>query len=188
MATPKNLCLINSFMKCCLVFCLMVLMVAGCTSEPKQFDDSIKGPQVIVEPSTLHLGIIRILTKDIFFKGKGFSPGEGYCVDLTGLEDSNREIDVPICCGTVDEEGNFSDKAQTLVKADYLLNADVTTGKKGYLIIINRPPIPQGSYLATAKGFDSKKSAQTRITIEGPTLKDHLMDWVGQLFGKVKKE
>lgn len=166
----------------------MVLMVAGCTPEPKQFNDSIKGPQVIVEPSTLHLGIVRILSKDIFFKGRGFGPGEGYCVDLTGLEDVNRDINVPICCGTVDKEGNFSDKAQTLVKADYLLNADVTTGKKGYLIIINKPPIPQGSYLATATGFDSKKAAQTRITITGPTLKDHLMDWVGQILGKVKKE
>lgn len=188
MAIQKNFCRSNSFMRCCLVFFSMVLMVAGCTSEPKQFDDSIKGPQVIVEPSTFHLGIVRILTKDILFKGKGFSPGEGYCVDLTGLEDSNRDIDVPICCGTVDEDGNFNDKAQTLVKADYLLNADVTTGKKGYLIIINKPPIPQGNYLATAKGFESKKSAQTHVTIKGPTLKDYLIDLVGQLLGKVKKE
>jgi len=187
MATSNYPCR-KSFQRGALLIAALFLVFAGCAAEKKQFDESIKGAQVIVEPDTLHLGVVRMLTKDIAFRGRGFTPGEGYCVYLRGDEEHTRSVDVPICCGVVDEKGGFDDKAKTLVKADYLLNADFTTGKKGYLVIINKPPVPEGKYLAVATGFDSKTEAQTGVIIEGPTLKDHVMDWVGQLMGKVKKE
>jgi hypothetical protein len=187
MATSKNPCR-KSFPKGALLFAALLLVFVGCAAEKKHFDESVKGAQVIVEPDTLHLGVVRMLTKDISFRGRGFIPNEGYCVYLRGDEERTRSVDVPICCGVVDEKGAFDDKAKTLVKADYLLNADFTTGKKGYLVIINKPPVPEGKYKAVATGFDSKIEAQTPVIIKGPTLKDHVMDWVGQLLGKVKKE
>ena len=179
----------NVSFKCAFVIFWMVLMITGCAStEPKQFADNIKGAQLIVEPTTFHLGVAWMLSKDIVFKGKGYTPGENFCVELTGSEDVNSEISIPICCGVVDESGKFNAKAKKLVKAGYLLNAEVTTGEKGYLIVINQPPIPAGAYQATARGFNSKLEAKVPITVQGPTVKDRFMDWMAQLLGKVKKE
>lgn len=167
---------------------LLFFVIIGCALKPKQFDNNINGAQLIVEPAILHLGVAWISSNEIMFKGIGFIPGENFCVDLTGSEDINRNISVPICCGVVDENGKFNKNAEKLVKADYLLNAEITTGEKGYLIIINRPPIPEGAYLATAKGFKSNIEAKHSITVVGPTFKDQFMDWMAQIIGKVKKE
>ena len=48
-----------------LISLVVVFMFIGCASSPKDFDDAIKGPQMIVEPETIRLGIAKLQRKGI---------------------------------------------------------------------------------------------------------------------------
>ena len=67
---------------------LMVLMwliaVLGCASPPKALDPSVSGPQMIVNPECIRLGVVKMRDTDIVFEGSGFKPGDSVLITLTG--------------------------------------------------------------------------------------------------------
>ena len=57
-----------------LISLLVIFMFISCASSPKEFDSKTTGPQMIVEPDSIRLGIARLKDTEIIFKGKGFQP------------------------------------------------------------------------------------------------------------------
>jgi len=57
-----TLMVLVSLMSVCL------LMLSGCSSPPKKLDPSKSGPQVIVNPETIRLGIAKVLDTKILLK------------------------------------------------------------------------------------------------------------------------
>ena len=62
------------------------MMVSGCSSPPKKLDSSISGPQAIVNPETIRLGVVKMRDTNIVFEGSGFQtkPGDSVLITLTG--------------------------------------------------------------------------------------------------------
>ena len=62
------------------------MMVSGCSGPPKKLDSSISGPQAIVNPETIRLGVVKMRDTHIVFEGSGFQtkPGDSVLITLTG--------------------------------------------------------------------------------------------------------
>ena len=92
---------------------LAVTMMIGCAPEspkPKEFDSSIKGPQMIVEPDVIRLGIATFLGAKIVFRGREFDSEEKIMIVLSGDDEGNKEVSIPFCFGKTDKNGNFTQK------------------------------------------------------------------------------
>ncbi len=172
-----------------LIIALMV--IAGCESEtqkPKDFDSAVEGPQLIVEPDVIRLGVAKLVGTEIIFRGKGFDPDEKIMVVLSGNEEENREVNIPIGFGKTDENGLFKAIVEKREKIFNILRADVNFGEKGASIVIMGPPIPAGTYTAEAFGYNSEKKATCQLTFNKPTVMDKTKDWLGSLLGKIEYE
>lgn len=169
---------------------LVIGLITACSSQkPKQFDAEISKAQLLVEPDTVTLGIARVAGTGIIFKGRGFQTGESYCVEL--FHESKNPSDttgIPICCGVVKKGGIFSDEVKKLAKVGYILNADITTGEEGIVLVVNQPPIPAGSYKAIATGFNSGIQAESSITFTPASILDKIFDQIGEWKGKIDRK
>jgi hypothetical protein len=164
-------------------------MFIGCASSPKEFEPNIAGPQMIVEPDTIRLGVARMKDTKIVFKGKGFQPGDSVFVKLLGVDKNGEKEDVPIADGNVDKFGYFTAEVGTLVKITELLRAKLGSNEKmETIVIITQPPIPEGTYTAKAISMESEIEAQCELVVKGPSLVDRLKDWIGGLMGKIVKK
>jgi hypothetical protein len=68
-----------------------------------------------------------------------------------------------------------------------ILRADVTFDEKFQnVVVISQPPIPKAVYRAKAASMISKQTAETKLTVKGPTIIDSLKDWIGGLTGKIR--
>ena len=172
-----------------LIFVLVTLFLWGCATAPKEFNPNIRGPQMIVEPETIRLGIATLKDTPIIFKGKGFLPEDSVFVELMGVKKNDKMVNVPIADGDVDKEGYFVAKVGTLAKISELLRAKLGSNKKmENIIIITQPPIPEGTYTARATSMESDKTAECKLVIKGPSFIDCFKDWVGGLMGKIVKK
>ena len=72
-----------SLWKLMILGCLVI--VFGCANSPKKLDPSIKGPQIIVNPETIRLGVVKMRDTNIVFEGSGFKPGDSVLIILDGL-------------------------------------------------------------------------------------------------------
>ncbi len=172
-----------------LISLVVIFMFIGCASSPKDFDPNISGPQIIVEPDTIRLGVARMKDTKIVFKGKGFQPEDSVFVKLLGVDKNGTKVDVPIADGNVDKSGNFTAEVGTLVKITELLRAKLGSNEKmENIVIITQPPIPTGTYTAKAVSMESDKEAECELVIKGPSLLDSLKDWIGGLMGKIQKK
>ena len=170
---------------------IALMIIAGCGSEvtkPKDFDSAVEGPQLIVEPDVIRLGVAKLVGTEIIFRGKGFDPDEKIMVVLSGNEEDNREISVPVGFGKADENGLFRAVVEKREKIFNILRADVNFGEKGASIVIMGPPIPTGTYTAEAFGYNSEKKASCTLTFNEPTVTDQTKDWLGSLLGKIEYE
>ena len=186
--------------KACIIGGLMslftVLVVMGCATAQKEFDPDIKGPQMIVEPETLRLGVARVMGTQFVFRGKGFEPEDSVFIEILGVEKEDKTVDIPIFDGEVDEKGDFNiqsrpgyDPAGLTFKIGVLLRAKTGTNKKGETnIVITQPPIAAGVYTLKAISMESDKTAESTLVIKGPSLLDSIKDWIGGLMGKIEKE
>jgi hypothetical protein len=168
-----------------------VTVMIGCTSEspkPKEFDSSIKGPQLIVEPDVVRLGVAKLLGTKIIFRGRGLGSGEKLMIVLSGSEERNRDVGIPLCFGKTDKDGSFTAEVDKREKIINVLQADINFGKKGASIVISRPPIPEGRYTAEVMGYKSNKKASCEIVLVKPTFTDRLKDWLAGLLGKIEHE
>ncbi|MCP4665061.1 MAG: hypothetical protein GY849_01740 [Deltaproteobacteria bacterium] len=173
-----------------LIAMVMVFSFMGCASSPKGFDPSVKGPQMIVEPCTIRLGIVTTLKTAIVFKGKGFQPGDSVFVKLLDVYNGRDAVrDIPVADGNVDKKGNFIAKVGILVKVGELLNAKLGANKKmATVIVVTQPPIPEGVYTARAVSMESDKTAECKVVVKGPSMMDGVKDWLGGVLGKIKKK
>ena len=173
-----------------IAICVSAFVVVGCATSAKEFDPNITGPQMIVEPETIRLGIAK-LTKgtQIIFKGKGFQPGDSVFVSLIGVKKGDQIEDVPVADGDVDKNGYFMAKVGTLAKVNELLRADIGSNEKmENVIVITQDPISEGVYTTKAVSMESDKKAECQLRIKGPSMWNSVIDWLGRVTGKIRKE
>lgn len=171
------------------VFLVVILMFFSCASSPRKFDSKVQGPQMIVEPDSIRLGIARMKGTEIVFRGKGFQPGDSVFIQLLGTEKETKGVNIPIADGDVDGQGYFNAKVGLLVKVSELLRAKIGSNEKmETIIIVTHPPIPEGIYRAKAVSMESDITAECKLEVKGPSLLDRLKDWIGGLLGKIVKK
>ena len=167
--------------------CLIIL--SGCSSPPKILDPSIKGPQIIVNPETIRLGVVKMRDTNIVFEGSGFQakPGDSVLITLAGP----NETKVIAAEAPIQKDGTFKATVPPLTKIMELLRGDVTFNEKFQnVVVISQPPIPKGVYTAKVESMVSKQTAETKLSVKGKTVIDSFKDWIGKLKGKIqhKKE
>jgi hypothetical protein len=169
------------FWRIMVLTCLII--VWGCTSTPKTLDPSVSGPQVIVNPETIRLSVSKLKDTNIVFEGSGFKSGDSVLVTLLGP----TETKVFVAEAPIKPDGTFKAAVPPLTKFMEILRADVTFDEKFQnVVVISQPPIPEGVYTAKAGSMISKQTAETKLTVKGPTVIDSLKDWIGGLTGKIK--
>lgn len=161
------------------------MMVSGCSGPPKKLDSSISGPQAIVNPETIRLGVVKMRDTNIVFEGSGFQtkPGDSVLITLTGP----NETKVIAAEAPIQQNGTFKATVPPLTKIMEFLKADVTFNEKfENVVVISQPPIPKGVYKAKVESMISKETAETKLTVKGKTVIDSLKDWIGKLTGKIQ--
>jgi hypothetical protein len=179
----------NVYLKMACIFSLAVFMLIGCASSPAGFKGDATGPQLMVEPDTIRLGIAKLSGTQILFKGKRFEPGDSVFVNLVGVKKGGESADIPVADAEVDKDGSFIAEVGILPKMNEILRAKLGSNEKmETVIIVTQPPIPEGVYTARAVSMVSDKTAETLLTVKGPSILDRIKDWIGILLGKIKKQ
>jgi len=183
MSTRKTISILKwmvlvSFISLCL------FMLSGCSSPPKTLDRSVSGPQVIVNPETVRLGVAKLAKKtNMVFEGSGFKPGDSIFITLFGPQETKAIVaEAPI-----QPDGTFKATVPPLTKVMEILRGDITFNDKfENVIVISQPPIPKGVYTAKVTSMLSPLTAETKLTVKGPTVIDSLTDWLGKVTGKIQ--
>lgn len=168
-----------------LIILACLVIVSGCASPSKTLDPSIKGPQLVVNPETIRLGVVKMRDTNIIFEGSGFQakPGDSILVTLSGP----NETKVIAAEAPIQQDGTFKAVVPSLTKIMEFLRADVTFNEKfENVVVISQPPIPKGVYKAKVESMISKQTAETNLTVKGKTVIDSLKDWIGKLTGKIQ--
>ena len=162
-----------------------LIIVSGCANPPKALDRSISGPQLIVDPETVRLGVVKMRDTNIVFEGSGFQakPGDSVLITLAGA----NETKVIAAEAPIQKDGTFKAIMPPLTKYMELLRADVTFDEKFQnVVVISKPPIPKGVYTAKVESMISKQTAETKLSVKGKTVIDSFKDWIGKLKGKIQ--
>ena len=162
-----------------------LIIVLGCANSPKKLDPSVSGPQMIVNPETVRLGVVKMRDTNIVFEGAGFQakPGESVLITLTGP----NETKVIVAEAPIQQNGTFKAPVPPLTKIMEFLRADVTFDEKfENVVVISKPPIPKGVYTAKVESMMSKQAAETKLNVKGKTVIDSFKDWIGKLKGRIQ--
>ncbi|HDH87960.1 MAG: hypothetical protein JRF08_08115 [Deltaproteobacteria bacterium] len=171
-----------------LILC-SVFLTSGCSKAVKTLDQGIKGPQIIVNPGTVRLGVARMKGTKIVFSGSGFEPGDSVFIKLLNVPVNGKKVDLSVAAADVDKNGRFNAKVGILTKISDFLRAKLGSNEKmENIIIVTKPPMPAGAYTAQAVSMLSDKKAECTLNVKGPSLIDRLKDWVGTLLGKIVKK
>jgi hypothetical protein len=163
--------------------CLIILF--GCANSPKKLDPSISGPQVIVNPQTIRLGVVKMRDTNIVFEGSGFKPEDSVLITLTGP----NETKVIAAEAPIKPDGTFKAPVPPLTKIMEFLRADVTFNEKfENVVVISQPPIPKGVYTAKVESMISKQTAETKLTVKGPSILNSTKDLLGKILGKIRSK
>jgi len=184
------------FVRIGLISVFVVFMAIGCATATKEFDPNIQGPQMIVEPETIRLGVAKVMKTQFLLKGKGFQPQDSVFIELMGVKQKDQTVDIPIFDGEVDQDGSFTIKTKPgydptglTFKIGVLLRAKTGTNEKGETtIVVTQPPIPEGVYTVRAVSMESDKTAESKLVIKGPSVLDRLKDWIGEKMGKIQRK
>lgn len=182
MNSPKKMSFWN------LMVLVSFLIVSGCSNTPKALDRSVTGPQVIVNPESIRLGVAKLMDTVIVFEGSGFKPGDSMFITLIGP----NETKAIVAEGPIQPDGTFKaelgkSSINKLTKAMEILRADIVPNEKFEpVVVISQPPIPKGVYTVKVTSMLSPLTAETKLTVKGPTVIDSVMDWIGKLTGKIK--
>ena len=179
-----------------LISLIIIFMVIGCATAKKEFDPNVKGPQMIIEPETIRLGVAKVMDTQFLLRGKGFQPEDSVFIKILGVKTKDKVVDIPIFDGDVDKDGHFIIKTKSgydltglAFKIGVLLRAKTGTNKKGEtMIVVTQPPISEGVYTLRAVSMESDKTAECKLTIKGPSILDRMKDWIGGLLGKIEKK
>ena len=166
-----------------LIVLTCLIIVWGCTSTPNTLDRSVSGPQAIVNPDTIRLSVSKLKDTNIVFEGSGFKSGDSVLVTLLGP----NETRVFVAEAPIKPDGTFKAPVPPLTRFMEILRADVRFDEKFQnVVVISQPPIPKGVYTARVGSMISKQTAETKLTVKGPSIIDSLKDWIGGLTGKIK--
>jgi len=154
----------------------------------RKLDPYISGPQVIVNPDSIRLGVAKLMDTVIVFEGSGFKAGDSIFITLHGPNDTKAIVaEAPIQPdGTFKAELGKSSISK-LTKAMEILKADIVPNEKFEpVVVISQPPIPKGVYTVKVTSMMSALTAETKMNVKGPSIIDSVMDWIGGLTGKIK--
>jgi hypothetical protein len=166
-----------------------IFLVSGCSEAIKTLNKEVKGPQIIVNPGTVRLGVAKIKDTKIVFSGSGFEPGDSVFIKLLNVPVNGKKVDLSIAAADVEKDGTFNAKVGILTKVSDFLRAKIGSNEKmETIIIITNPPMPAGTYTARAISMLSDKKAECILEAKGPSLIDRLKDWIGTLLGKIVKK
>ena len=165
------------------------LLISGYAEQAKALNPGVKGPQLIVNPESIRLGVAKVMKTDIVFSGSGFEPGDSVFIKLLGVPVSGEKKDLAIASADVEKDGTFTAPVGLLTKASDFLRAEIGVNKKGKPApVISQPPMPPGTYTAQAVSMLSDKKAQCALEVKKPSLLDRLKDWIGVMLGKIVKK
>jgi len=168
---------------------LGAFMVLGCAGSAKTLDMSVKGPQMIVNPQTVRMGIARIIDTDIMFSGAGFEPDDSVFIELLEVPMNGEKGNIAVAEGNVGKDGTFHAPVEKLTKISDFLRASLGTNKKGENApVITRPPIPPGTYTVRATSMIADIQAECTLEVKGPSVFDSIKDWLGIKMGKIIKK
>ncbi len=164
-------------------------MILGCVGSAKTLDMSVKGPQMIVNPQTVRMGIARIIDTDIVFSGAGFEQGDSVFIELLEVPMNGEKDNIAVAEGNVGKDGTFHAPVDKLTKISDFLRASLGTNKKGENApVITRPPIPPGTYTVRATSMLADIQAECMLEVKEPSLFDRIKDWLGVKMGKIIKK
>ena len=161
------------------------LIISGCSSPPKKLDPSKHGPQLIVNPETIRLGIAKVLDTVIVFGGSGFQPKDSIYIELSGP----KQTKLVVAESLVQQDGTFKAEVSKLTRITEILRADASFEiEKKYkeFVIISQPPIPEGVYTAKVVCMSSDLTAETKLNVKGPSIFDSTKDFLGKMLGKIR--
>jgi hypothetical protein len=162
-----------------------LFMLSGCSSPPKKLDPSKSGPQVIVNPDTIRLGIARVLDTQILFEGSGFKPKDSIYIELLGP----NQTKLVVAESLIQPDGTFKAEVGKYAKITEILRADASFEiEKKYkeFVIITQPPIPEGIYTAKVICMSSDMTAETKLNVKGPSILDSTKDFLGKKLKKIR--
>jgi hypothetical protein len=166
-----------------------ILLISGCSEAVKTLDQGIKGPQIIVNPGTVRLGVAKMKGTKIVFSGSGFQPGDSVFIKLLNVPVNGKKADLSVAAADVEKNGTFNAEVGILTKISDFLRATLGSNEKmENIIIVTNPPMPAGAYTARAVSMLSDKKAECTLNVKGPSMIDRLKDWIGTLLGKIVKK
>jgi len=166
-----------------------IFLISGCSEAVKTLDKGIKGPQIIVNPGTVRLGVAKMKGTKIVFSGSGFQPGDSVFIKLLNVPVNGKKTDLSIAAADVEKNGTFTAEVGILTKVSDFLRASLGTNEKNEtIVIITNPPMPAGAYTARAVSMISDKKAECILNVKGPSVIDRLKDWLGVKLGKIVKK
>src|SRR4030042_2722353 len=166
-----------------ILVCLIILF--GCANSPKKLDPSISGPQVIVNPQTIRLGIAKVLDTKILFEGSGFKPKDSIYIELLGP----NQTKLVVAESLIQPDGTFKAEVSKLTRITEILRADASFEiEKKYkeFVIITQPPIPEGVYTAKVICMSSDMTAETKLNVKGPSILNSAKNFLGKMLGKIR--
>ncbi len=184
----------KNFLNCLamLAFALVIwgfFVSSGCSQPAKTLDPSVKGPQLIVNPDTVRLGVAKLKDTKLVFIGAGFEPTDSVFVKLLNVPVEGKKVDLSIAAADVREDGTFDAPVTLLTKVSDFLRAEIGSNEKmENIIIVKNPPMPTGTYTSRAISMLSDKTADCTLDVTGPSLFDRLKDWIGVKLGKIVKK
>jgi len=165
------------------------ILFAGCSEPVKTLNKGIVGPQLIVNPETVRLGVAKIKGTKIVFSGSGFEPGDSIFIKLLNVDVDGKKVDLSIASADVKKDGTFNAEIGILTKVSDFMRAKIGSNEKmETIIIITKPPMPAGTYTARAISMLSDRKAECTLKVKGPSLIDRIKDWIGTKLGKIVKK
>jgi len=165
-----------------------LIFTLGCSTPPKVLDRSFSGPQLVMNPQVIPLGVAKLMGTDIVFEGSGFKPGDSVFVSLIGQKDVNTSLVLT----KVQKDGTFraevgQSSLAKLAKITGILRANIVTNKKfASVVVLTRPTIPAGEYTAKATSLISPLTAEIPVTVAAPTFFNRIMDGIADMLGKIE--
>jgi len=180
-----GLMVLVSLMSVCLIVTGGVFILSGCSSPPKKLDPSVSGPQLIVNPESIRLGVAKALDTKILFEGSGFKPKDSIYIELLGP----NQTKLVVAESLIQPDGTFKAEVSKLTRITEILRADANFEiEKKYkeFLIITQPPIPVGVYTAKVTCMSSDMTAETKLNVKSPSILDSTKDLLGKMLGKIR--
>jgi len=173
----------NNFYFAKIALIIFLLTLADCASTSRTLNPNTPGPQLVVSPEKIRLGVVTLRDINIVFQGAGFKPGDSVFLTLSGP----KETKLIVAEAPIKADGTFKTSVPALTKIMEILKADVILDENFQnVVVISGPPVPEGEYIVKVNSMSTNLSAETKLTITGPNIIDKFKDWIGKITGKIR--